>query len=642
MVLCQLALFGGLSLRTCDGVPLVLPTRKDRQLLAFLAMESGRPHSREKLANLLWSDRAEQQARDSLRQSLAALRQAFRSAGTDPIITDRLSVAFDSSAMTVDAIDFIAGCKASVSISALANLYRGPFLDGFEASTAEFEQWVRQERQRLDSLAERSIEAASLAEISIDDSEAAMALGRRLLRHDRTLEPVYRAMMRVCHTKERRVLALKIYADCRVALKEDLNIPPDHETESLYRDILTDRPPVPAPVPGTARPEVVAHPSIAVLPFSNLTGDDRLAFLCDGLAEDISTGLGRFRSMFVIDLYSASAVATTSSDTVDIGNRLGAALLVLGSLQASKSRLRVTVRAVHAPSRAVAWSDVFQCDIEDAPSIPEKIAAAIIATVQNRVENAIVEHSPAKPLMAAYEYTLRGIKHLRGYASDDNDRALAMFRAALKLDPDYPLARAYQAFAEIVVADYDAAPRALLIDCKRRIDEALALDPDDGRIHWLLGTVHGYLREFADERLKYERALVLNPNDANSLISLGEIVATEGYPDQGIPLIREAMRLNPYHPEWYWLSLGAAFLSAGRYADALEAYKRRTRPKVWVLSRMAACYAHLGLDREAQEVASEVFRQNPTFSISKQRCAGWSDKTLALLHEGMRKAGLPN
>ena len=346
--------------------------------------------------------------------------------------------------------------------------------------------------------------------------------------------------------------------------------------------------------------------------------------------------------MFVIDRYSASAVAATSSDTVDIGNRLGASLLVLGSLQATKTRLRVTVRAVHAASRALAWGDVFECDIEDVPCIPEKIAAAIIATLQNRVESAIVEQSPAKPSMAAYEYTLRGIKHLRGYAPDDNDQALAMFGAALKLDPDYALARAYQAFAEIVVANFDAAPHALLVDCKGRIDDALALDPDDGRIHWLLGTVHGYLREIADERRKYERALVLNPNDSNALTSLGALVAVEGNPNEGIAMIREAMRLNPYHSEWYWLSLGAAFLSARRFADAIEAYKRRTRPKVWVLSRTAAWYSHLGLDREAQGVASEILRQNPAFTISGQRRAGWSDEILALLHEGMRKAGLPD
>ena len=642
MVRCQLRLFGGWSLSTGDGVALALPTRKDRQMLAFLAMESGRPHAREKLANLLWSDRAAPQARDSLRQSLAALRQAFRSVGTDPIIADRMSVALDSQALTVDAVEFVAGCAASAPISALAGLYRGPFLEGLEGSTPDFEQWLRQERQRMDALAERSLVAGSLTDISAEDAEAAMALGRRLLAQDRILESVYRAMMRVCHSRGQRALALKIYAACRGALKEDLNVLPDHETENFYRDILTDRPPGPAPVPGTAPPVIAAHPSIAVLPFTNLTGDDRLAFLCDGLAEDISTGLGRFRSMFVIDRYSASAVAATSSDAVDIGNRLGASLLVLGSLQTAKARLRITVRAVHAASRALAWSDVFECDIEDVPCIPEKIAAAIIATVQNRVENAIVQQSPAKPSMAAYEYTLRGIKHLRGYAPDDNDQALAMFRAALDLDPDYALARAYQAFAEIVVANFDAAPHALLVDCKGRIDDALALDPDDGRIHWLLGTVHGYLREFADERRKYERALVLNPYDANTLISLGEVVASDSDLHTGIAMIREAMRLNPYHPEWYWLTLGAAFLSARRYADAIEAYKRRTRPKVWVLSRMAACYAHLGHDREAQEVASEILRQNPGFTISRQRRAGWSDEVLALLHDGMRKAGLPD
>lgn len=210
-------------------------------------------------------------------------------------------------------------------------------------------------------------------------------------------------MMRLCHATGQRPSALKTHADCKVALKEVLNVVPDRETENLDRDILTDRPPAPAPVPEAAPPATAARPTIAIMPFTNLTGDDRLSFLCDGLAKDISTGSGRFRSMFVTDRYSASAVASSTTDTVDIGNRLGVPLFGQGRLQAAKSRLRITVRLVHAASRAQACSNGFECDVEDAPGIPEKIAAAISATVQNRVENPIVEQSPAKPSVAAFE-----------------------------------------------------------------------------------------------------------------------------------------------------------------------------------------------------------------------------------------------
>jgi adenylate cyclase len=106
--------------------------------------------------------------------------------------------------------------------------------------------------------------------------------------------------------------------------------------------------------------------------------------------------------------------------------------------------------------------------------------------------------------------------------------------------------------------------------------------------------------------------------------------------------MREAMRLNPFHPEWYWVSLGNAFLVARRYADAIEAYKRRTRPQVWVLTRMAICFAHMGRVTEAQEMTRRVLELKPEFRIATLRGGAWADEDLAHMREGMRLAGLPD
>jgi DNA-binding SARP family transcriptional activator/TolB-like protein/Tfp pilus assembly protein PilF len=634
-------MFGGWSLTGPDGTELVLPTRKDRQLLGYLAMQGGRPQPREKLASLLWADRAEEQARDSLRQSLATLRRVFRAVGLDPITSDRSAANLDRSVLVSDVVTFAEGCIGAAPSAALAALYRGPFLEGLDTSTPEFERWATQERQRLATMAEQLVYTASISVLPPDDTEAALRLGRRLLAEDPLLEPVYRATMRLSRTRGDRVAALKVYATCRDTLRNELGVEPDHETEQLYRDILTD---------GTARPQAPAgvlaevspsKPSIAIIPFANLTGNENLNFLCEGLAEDVSTGLGRFRSLFVIDRYSAATVASATSDTVEIGKRLGAAALVQGSIQATSSRLRITVRLVDSASRAQTWSDVFECATGDAPGIPDQIVSAIIATVHNRVEHVVVDLPKGKPSMAAYEFTMRGIKHLRGYAADDNEKALALFRDALKVDPNYALAQAYLAFAEVVVNSYDAAPHDLLVDCKTRIDQALAIEPDDGRIHWLLAHLHSYLREFSDERLRLERALALNPNDANARASYGAAIASFGEHEDGVRHIREAMLLNPFHPEWYWLALGGAFLAARRYEDAIEAYKRRTRPLVWVTTRMAICFAHLGRMEEAQAMTRRVLELNPSFRISAHRRGGWSDADLQHMREGMLLAGLP-
>lgn len=638
---CQLNLLGGWSLTGLDGAELSLPTRKDRQLLAYLATQHGRPHSREKLASLLWADRADEQARDSLRQSLAALRRAFRAVGLDALKSNRSEASLDRALLSIDVVTFAAGCIGSVHSAALVGLYRGPFLEGLEAATPEFERWVTQERLGFSAMAEQLVCTSSISVLPPSDSEAALQLGRKLLAQDPTLEPVCRAIMRIYRLRSDRVAALKVYSTCREVLRDELGVEPDHETEKLYRDILTDNPeesrrPVEALAEAT-----LSKPLIAIIPFANLTGDEKLNFLCDGLVEDVSTGLGRFRSLFVIDRYSAATVASTTSDTVEIGRRLGAALLVQGSIQAAASRLRVTVRLVDSASRAQTWSDVFECASGDAPGIPDQIVSAIIATVHNRADNTVTDSNKGKPSMAAYEFTMRGIKHLRGYAAEDNEKALALFRDALKVDPNYPLAQAYLAFAEVVVNNYDSAPRALLVDCKTRIDQALAIDPDDGRIHMLLADVHGYLREFDDEKRQLEQALALNPNDANVKASYGSALASFGQHEEGVNHIREAMRLNPFHPEWYWLALGGAFLAARRYADAIEAYKRRTRPQVWVLTRLAICFAHMGRIAEAQEMARRILELNPAFRISTLRRGGWSDEDTARLREGMLLAGLP-
>ena len=167
------------------------------------------------------------------------------------------------------------------------------------------------------------------------------------------------------------------------------------------------------------------------------------------------------------------------------------------------------------------------------------------------------------------------------------------------------------------------------------------MDEHNGRCHWLLGFIHAYRGEFEDEERHNQRALVLNPNDANALTTAGAILASFGRYDEGIDRVREAMRLNPYHPEWYWVVLGNVFFRGNRYEDALEAYKHRTDPGYWVMSRIAACYGQLGRATEARAAAAEVLRLKPGFRIGTVLRLGWSERDMENVREGMRKAGLP-
>ncbi|MDP1699372.1 MAG: BTAD domain-containing putative transcriptional regulator [Aestuariivirga sp.] len=644
MAACKLTMLGGFALTSGDGNNIALPTRKDRLLLGYLSLNAGQTLPREKLYGLLWADREEAQARGSLRQSLAALRDAFHSAGLNPLKSDRDSVTLEPTGMEIDALEFARLAADAVSLDQAVLLYRGELLAGIEPPSPEFEHWLKPERQRLEDLAAKTVEQAAAADLPEAAVKRALELGRQLLGRDRLREPVYRALMRILARRRDRAEAMRTYAKCRDALMEELGVAPELETEQLYRDILTDRQAAPVALGSTPEKtgEIAERPSLAVVPFSNISADPALTPLCEGLAEDIITGLGRFRLLFVIDRNSSSAVAQLTTDTAEIGKRLGVSLVVQGSLQRISDRIRITVRLVNAAARTQLWSNTFDCAADDVPGIPEKISKAIITTLHSRVESSLLEQSRRKPALAAYECVLRGIKHLRGYGADDNQKAVELFQRAIDLDPDYALARAYRGFADLVINGYDATPKDILEKSRVMVQEAVNMEPDDARCRWILGNVYFCSGDTKAEEQQYLRALALNPNDANALASYGMVLVQHGHVEEGIDRIREAMRINPYHPEWYWVDLGSVLYMARRYGDAIEALKRKSQPETWVLSRLAASYAQLGRMDDAAQAAAEILRLKPEFTISKLRSASWGPEDLDHFREGMRKAGLPD
>ena len=638
MAACSLILLGGFALRSTDGKDLPLPTRKDRLLLAYLALSAGRSSGRDRLAGLFWGDRAETQARDSLRQSLAAIRQAFRHVGLDPITADRDSVTFDPASIDIDAIAFVRLATEGAAPDEAASRYRGDLLEGVDGISPEFEAWLGPERERLAALAVRLLEQLATQRRQGDFFDEAVRLGRHLLARDRICEPVYRALMRLHAGKEERSVALKIYVMCRDALKQELGVAPEAKTEEVYRDILTDRPSPPA------APEISAEAdrrSIAVLPFNNLSGDPDLGHLCDGITEDIITGLGRFRLLFVIDRHSSSAISQQISDVAEIGRRLGVAHLVQGSAQKLGERVRITVRLIDAASRAQLWGEAFDVPLAEILTVPDKVTAAIVSTLYGRVERSLLEQSLRKPTLAAYECLLRGIKHLRGYGPNDNRRAVELFQQAIALDPDYALARAYRAFADVVLHGYSDAPDEVLDQALALATTAVELDESNGRCHWILGAIQRYRGDLHSAERHYGRAVALNPNDANAICTTGSLLAQRGHFEEGIDRIREAMRLNPYHPEWYWVNLGSVLYAARRYADAAEAFGRVIPPGYWVMCRLAGCYAQLGQMHEAKGAAAEALRLRPNFSVAKLRLRECQPAIAEGIRDGLRKAGLP-
>lgn len=618
-----------------------MPNRKDRLLLAFLGLQAGRPVSRDKLAGLLWADRAEEQARGSLRQSLAALRSTFGADADAILLAGRDSVSVKPDVLVVDTLDFERAAASLSSPLGATILYHGPLLDGFEAPSPEYGQWLLPERQRLEDLAVSVVERVAASEISQQTLASAILLARQLLGRDRLREPVYRALMRMLAKDNQRSEAIKLFAQCEAALTEELGVKAAEETRKIYLAILNGAPTADrekiqtSPAPGGERP------SIAIMPFQNISREPELDMLCEGLAEDITSGLGRFKLFSVIDRFSSAEIAKSTSDALEIGKRLGVDLVVQGSLQRQQESLRMTVKLVDTATRAQKWSGQFTLKPAEILSAPEKIMAAVLPSINSQVESTLVEKSRRKPALTAYEHLLIGIRHLRGYEPDDNRLAIEHFDMAIAADPDFALALAYRGFADIVYHGYDETPPDILEAAMALIRRASVLDPEEPRIWWLMGIGMSYAGSFDEEEQCYRKSVELNPSDANAVVAFASLTVARGQHELGLSMYREAFRLNPYHPEWYWVDYGSSLYLAGKYEEAIESYSHRRNPHVWVLSRMAACYAQLDRIDEAKAVVDRIMKLNPEFRLSQQRSGGWSADDAARFYAGMLKAGLP-
>jgi TolB-like protein len=613
-----------------------MSTRKDRLVLAYLALHSGRPVTRDRLAGLLWGDRGNAQARDSLRQSIAAVRQAFRCAGLDPVASERDFLRFSIESIDLDCLRFEVLSRDTAGWEEAAVLYRGPLLDGIDGLTPEYETWLTGERARFNAIAVQLVE--DIAGRS-RPSEPALCLARQLLAEDPVCEPVCRALMRLHAAKGDRIAALKLHATCCEALKKELNALPDPKTELLYHDILTNR--LLENRPAEEAKPTLGRPSIAVLPFSNLSGDAGLDHLCEGLAEDIITGLGRFHLLFVIDRHSSSTIANRETDVAKIGAQLGVAHLVQGSLKRQGDRIRITVRLLDTATRGQIWGEAYDHALSELANAPDEITSALTATLHARVETDLVERSRRKPQLAVYECLLRGLKYLRGYAQDDNERAAELFQRAIDLDPDYALARAYRAFTDVVIHGYSDAPDFVLDRALALASSAVEMDDIDGRCHFLLGLIHRYRGDIGSAGRHFRRARALNPNDANTMVGYARVRVQEGYLDEGLELIRESIRINPYHPQWYWLTLGAVLYEAGRFNDAIEAFSRIVNASYWVHCRIAGCYAELGRTAEAKAAAAKALLLRPEFRVNALRLRECRPEMAEQIRAGLRKAGLP-
>jgi DNA-binding winged helix-turn-helix (wHTH) protein/tetratricopeptide (TPR) repeat protein len=353
-----------------------------------------------------------------------------------------------------------------------------------------------------------------------------------------------------------------------------------------------------------------AETVVAVLPFATIGDVD--AVLIDGIIEEVTTGLALFRTVTVIARASAFAFpAEGRPPPADIGDRLGADHLVEGSFRKVPAGYRISIRLIHAPSARQIWGEQFDCTEADLLAIDTIIAQRIVGRLAVNIEEAVLRRAAgALPSsLEAFEHLVRGRMLLRSYDEQGNLAALEHFNRAIAIDHEFGLAHAYLALAEIIIAGYGAAPREVLERARERVGLALALSPQDGRCHRIMGLAHLFLREHDAAERNLRRALHLNPYDADALAQMGFVLTMRGRPDEGLAMLERAVELNPFHPAWYDSDLQYAYYALGRYREAIAALHDVPDSSPFHELRLAASYAMDGDDVKAAHHMAEALAQ---------------------------------
>ena len=679
----ELRLLGGFEARLQAGPAFDLPTRKARFLLSFLALPPGQAHPREKLASMLWSDRSDAQAQHSLRQSLSSLRKALAAAESQPLLADRRTVSLDPAAVAVDAVRF-EDLLVSGTVEALrqaCTLYRGELLAGQSTRDRPFEDWLFYERGRHHDLALRAFEQLLNYQIAAGETEAAIETAQRLVTLVPAHEKSHRELMRLYADQGRRAAALEQFRRCRAVLDRELAVAPEPETEELYRDILQ----APAKPPGTPsapklepRPQPQAapafefddatgrqalslreKPSVAVLPFVNMSGDPGQDYFCDGITEDIITDLSRFRSLFVVARHSSFAFRGFSGDLRQVGRQLGVEHIVEGSVQRAGKRVRVTAQLIDAASGNHIWAERYDRDLEDVFAVQDEVTDCIVGHVAKRIDAQRLQLAKRrKPeSLQAYDYWLQANQHIEARSLAGIAEGRRLFDRALELDPQFARAYADLSRSYLFEAHYLAGGTGM----QDKIDQAfplaktaVSLDDSDSRSLTLLGRAHLFRREFGHAVKQLELATSLNPCDADILIYHAQTKAYFGDSAAGVELANRAVRLNPYYPEWYRLLLTTIYFLARRYEDSFEASHLLSDLQPDTAAWKAAVYAQLNHLEEARGLVDQ-FVQNVRAIWVGETPPGPDDykqyflnanplqrgEDVALLLDSLRKAGLP-
>jgi adenylate cyclase len=425
----------------------------------------------------------------------------------------------------------------------------------------------------------------------------------------------------------------------------------EHDVKNIARAIAiwrwsTDESSTDATVAADAPPAVPDEPSIAVLPFDNMSGDAEQEYFADGITEDIITEISKFPGLLVISRNSTFTYKGRAVRTQEVCRDLGVRYVLEGSVRKAGTRVRITAQLIDGTSEGHVWAERYDRDLADVFAVQDDVTGEIVRALEGNLA-AMPEAVPARvetEIPEAYDCMLRGREQYRLFTKDGNLEARRLYEKAIARDPAYAAAHAGLALAALHEW-FHGTPDGL----DRAYAHALDAQSHDATIplvYEALGNIHLFRKEYDEAVVAARRWLEVEPGDADAHANLAGALTLSGEPAEALPLIDKAIRLNPFYPFYYILYRGQALFALERYDEALEASKRSTAQNpddIHAHVFVTACHGMRGDTASARAALAEVLRINPEYSIALAR-AVFSFKRAADLErlvDGLRRAGLP-
>jgi adenylate cyclase len=415
---------------------------------------------------------------------------------------------------------------------------------------------------------------------------------------------------------------------------------------------LSLKPPrIHASIPPLAKPALPLPdiPSIAVLPFTNLSGDPQQEYFSDGISNQLIEDLSRLPGLFVIARNSSFAYKGNSTSEHEIGRELGVKYVLEGSVRRVPERVRIGVELVDASSGTERWTQHFDRPLKDLFAMQDEIIGKVVTTLGLlfKLDEMTLPHAGSfRPTdnLEAYDDHLRGVEYFWRQTKDDNAQARHWFQEAIELDPRFGEAYALlgRSYWIDVWSEWSAAPRADLQRASELAQKALALDDSNSTALALLSYVDWMQRRFDQAVADAERAVAINPNSAEDFDALATALGTAGKLEEALRAAEKAMRLDPARQDFYAAEAGVIYNEMGRYQEAVPFLKQALTAYPNHLSAHLAiimAYVELGRDQDARAEAAEIMRISPHFAVA----AGGPFKDEALnqrVRSDFHKAGL--